>query len=614
MARCPRPSCRPDASPRSTSWSRPGGPPGSTPSASTAGRRRSPRPAGTSSDRKAAGLARRHAVHLPRPERSDRSRDRPARRPGPGGRAPAATGGLRRRTAGGRRPAARWPRGPLRLGRPLRRRCGPALAAVARAAQGRRAGGPGSLADDNALVDREAAYRAGLGWYGKNANLLLPGRGQLVRARLGGHRRAAGRRGRAAPVRRRLRRLHPLPRRLPDRAPSSPPAWSTPAAAWPGCCRRGRRSPVEYREALGDRHLRLRRLPGGVPAEPARRPVGGATARRPTPAREAGVDVLDLLAATDDELLARHGRWYIPGREPRYLRRNALVVLGNVGDRRRPARWSAALRRLRWPTTTRCCGRTPCGRPAASAATTSCRGWRRPTTPTRWCAPSSTRRRRRRRARTRARDAPARHQRLPAQGRRHPVLPVGAVAPARPRTTFTVLTTPYEGADAWDAEQPFRVVRTPRAGAAARPRRWPGGSTRLAAEVGADAGRARPGPAARPASGPRLRAPYGVVLHGAEVTVPGPPARAAGPLLGRVLRGAAEVIAAGGYPAAEGERAAGRPLPVDGRAARASTPTASGPLDDEARAKAPGPVRPARRRPRSWSASAGSCPARAWTS
>jgi len=33
------------------------------------------------------------------------------------------------------------------------------------------------LVDDNALVDREAAYRAGLGWYGKNSNLLLPGRG-----------------------------------------------------------------------------------------------------------------------------------------------------------------------------------------------------------------------------------------------------------------------------------------------------------------------------------------------------------------------------------------------------------------------------------------------------
>ena len=33
------------------------------------------------------------------------------------------------------------------------------------------------FADDNSLVDREAAYRAGLGWYGKNANVLLPGLG-----------------------------------------------------------------------------------------------------------------------------------------------------------------------------------------------------------------------------------------------------------------------------------------------------------------------------------------------------------------------------------------------------------------------------------------------------
>ncbi len=33
------------------------------------------------------------------------------------------------------------------------------------------------VVDDNALVDREAAYRAGLGWYGKSANILLPGKG-----------------------------------------------------------------------------------------------------------------------------------------------------------------------------------------------------------------------------------------------------------------------------------------------------------------------------------------------------------------------------------------------------------------------------------------------------
>ena len=61
--------------------------------------------------------------------------------------------------------------------------------------------------------------------------------------------------------------------------------------------------------------------------------------------------------------------------------------------------------------------------------------------------------------------------------------------------------------------------------------------------------------------GPRLERPYGVVLHGAEVTIPGrlPGARH---LLAQVLRDAALVVAAGGYPAAEGERAAGRTLPT----------------------------------------------------
>ena len=56
--------------------------------------------------------------------------------------------------------------------------------------------------------------------------------------------------------------------------------------------------------------------------------------------------------------------------------------------------------------------------------------------------------------------------------------------------------------------------------------------------------------------GPRLGVPYGVVLHGAEVTVPGriPGSRGA---LGRVLRGARLVVSAGNYPAAEGRRVAG---------------------------------------------------------
>jgi epoxyqueuosine reductase len=49
-----------------------------------------------------------------------------------------------------------------------------------------------------------------------------------------------------------------------------------------------------------------------------------------------GIDVLDLLTASDDALLARHGRWYIPDRQVRYLRRNALIILGNTGDGREP--------------------------------------------------------------------------------------------------------------------------------------------------------------------------------------------------------------------------------------------------------------------------------------
>lgn len=61
--------------------------------------------------------------------------------------------------------------------------------------------------------------------------------------------------------------------------------------------------------------------------------------------------------------------------------------------------------------------------------------------------------------------------------------------------------------------------------------------------------------------GPWLQRPYALILHGAEITVPG---RVPGPrhALSRVLRGATLVIAAGGYPADEGERAARRGLPI----------------------------------------------------
>jgi phosphatidylinositol alpha-1,6-mannosyltransferase len=149
-------------------------------------------------------------------------------------------------------------------------------------------------------------------------------------------------------------------------------------------------------------------------------------------------------------------------------------------------------------------------------------------------------------------------------------------------TGFTVLTTPYDGAAAWDAEQPFRVVRT------REKVLWPTPSLArridaLAAEVGAGLVVLDP---ALPVGlvGPRLARPFGLILHGAEITVPGrlPGSRS---LLGRVLRGASEVIAAGGYPGAEAERAAGRRLPVT-QVPPGVDPERFRPLDPEQRAKA----------------------------
>ncbi len=123
----------------------------------------------------------------------------------------------------------------------------------------------------------------------------------------------------------------------------------------------------------------------------------------------------------------------------------------------------------------------------------------------------------------------------------------------------TVLTTPHDGAAAWDREQPFAVERTREPVLLPTPvlaRRI----DRLADRVGASLVLLDP---ALPLGlvGPALRHPYGLVLHGAEVTVP---RRLPGlrPLLRHVLRGARLVVAAGGYPAAEAERAAGCPLPV----------------------------------------------------
>ena len=129
--------------------------------------------------------------------------------------------------------------------------------------------------------------------------------------------------------------------------------------------------------------------------------------------------------------------------------------------------------------------------------------------------------------------------------------------------SFAVLTaSSHPDAPAFDAEQAARGIRIERV-----PSRilvpTPGLVQRIreaAGRVGADLVVLDP---AFPLGiiGPRLGLPYAVLLHGAEVAVPGrlPASRT---VLARIVRGAVLVISAGGYPAAEARRAVrGRGMP-----------------------------------------------------
>ena len=128
-----------------------------------------------------------------------------------------------------------------------------------------------------------------------------------------------------------------------------------------------------------------------------------------------------------------------------------------------------------------------------------------------------------------------------------------------PSESFAVLTSPYDGTAEFDAVQPFLIERTKEP--VLLPHPWMVKRiNEMARRVGADLIVLDP---AVPLGiiGPYLELPYDVVLHGAEVTVPG---RIPGSkqILGRVLRHARHVVAAGGYPATEAVHAAGRELPM----------------------------------------------------
>ena len=182
------------------------------------------------------------------------------------------------------------------------------------------------FADDNSIVDREVAYQAGIGWYGKNANLLVPGAGSWF---------VLGCVVTTAPL---PTSAEPAPdgcgscRRCLDACPTG--AIVQPGVvdaarclAWvlqkPGIIAR------HLREAVGDRIYGCDDCQEVCP--PSVRFGDRHTPGAVDDAR-AWVQVMPLLQCSDHDLIEQWGAWYLAGREPRWIRRNALVVLGNVGD------------------------------------------------------------------------------------------------------------------------------------------------------------------------------------------------------------------------------------------------------------------------------------------
>ncbi|MCY3924585.1 MAG: glycosyltransferase family 4 protein [bacterium] len=120
-----------------------------------------------------------------------------------------------------------------------------------------------------------------------------------------------------------------------------------------------------------------------------------------------------------------------------------------------------------------------------------------------------------------------------------------------PPDRFCVLTRPHPGSDAFDAGEAYPIVRSrarfllpvPSVLAEVRGLLARSGAELVVFDPAVPVG----------ALGPRLGVPYGVVLHGAEVTVPARlPVAAA--LLRRTLAGAEVVISASRYAASEARR------------------------------------------------------------
>jgi epoxyqueuosine reductase len=172
------------------------------------------------------------------------------------------------------------------------------------------------LIDDNRLVDRAAAARAGVGWLGKSTMLLSPGHGPWLL--LGSVVTDAD-----------LEQTRPM-RRSCGTCVACIPACPTGAITPEGLD--ARLCISTWLQAAGPipywiRPLIERRVYGCDDCLTSC-PPGFPALSRTEPA-SVSLSFSELLGLTDDHLLERFRWFYVPHRDPRFLRRNLLVAAGN---------------------------------------------------------------------------------------------------------------------------------------------------------------------------------------------------------------------------------------------------------------------------------------------
>jgi epoxyqueuosine reductase len=183
-----------------------------------------------------------------------------------------------------------------------------------------------AFADDNSMVDRAIAHRAGLGWFGKNANLLLPGLGSWFV--LGSIVTTAEYEPNTAAIADGCGTCTRCIDGCPTGAIVAPGVIDA-ARCLSWILQKPGTMPVQWRTLVGDR------IYGCDDCQDVC-PISVRLGRRETidlhDASGAWVDALALLSADDQWIADRYAHWYVADRDYRWVRRNALVVIGNVGE------------------------------------------------------------------------------------------------------------------------------------------------------------------------------------------------------------------------------------------------------------------------------------------